>query len=89
MRLSESVPLFCRLAIIIDVLFTVAIFMSYALQGYVIVEIVWHQSLKEKYPNKKHDLMYEYAIRLLVIFVTCKYLLPEIMCLVIAVQILS
>ncbi|XP_037906992.1 proton-coupled amino acid transporter-like protein CG1139 isoform X2 [Hermetia illucens] len=58
------------LAIIIDVLFTVAIFMSYALQGYVIVEIVWHQSLKEKYPNKKHDLMYEYAIRLLVIFVT-------------------
>lgn len=53
----------CRLAKVCKICLILAVFISYGLQGYVIVDIVWLQKLKSRAEGKKHECCYEYTVR--------------------------
>lgn len=55
----------------INIMFAIAIFITYALQGYVPVEIIWNTYLNQRIQNRK--LFWEYVCRTVVTLVTCKY----------------
>lgn len=46
-----------------------AIYFSYALQGYVIVEVIWHQYLSEYFYLEEH-IITEYALRCILVLFT-------------------
>ncbi|KAF6201670.1 hypothetical protein GE061_004064, partial [Apolygus lucorum] len=54
----------------VNVIFAVAIFITYALQCYVPVEIIWSTYMKKKYEHSEHKLFYEYIMRICVVIVT-------------------
>lgn len=54
----------------VQVLFAIAIFITYALQSYVPVEIIWNTYLKEKFEKSKYSLLYEYILRTVLVLVT-------------------
>lgn len=54
----------------IKVMFAIAIFITYALQAYVPVEITWTTYLDHRI--KKNKLFWEYVVRTLVTLTTCK-----------------
>ncbi|XP_037906525.1 proton-coupled amino acid transporter-like protein CG1139 isoform X1 [Hermetia illucens] len=58
------------LAVIIKALFSVAVYFSYALQGYVPVEIIWKNYIQKKHPDIKHPVVCEYGVRVVVVIVT-------------------
>jgi len=55
----------------IKIMFAVAIFITYALQAYVPVEIMWNTYLHHRIQNRK--ILWEYVCRTLVTLATCKY----------------
>jgi Transmembrane amino acid transporter protein. len=65
---------FFSLAQSVNAIFAVAIFISYGLQCYVPVEIIWSRYLKQHLenatPGKK--LLVEYIMRVSVVLVTCE-----------------
>lgn len=59
----------------IRVLFAIAIFISYGLQCYVPVDIIWNVYLADKYKDSgKKQLVYEMLVRIVVVITTCKYM---------------
>lgn len=52
-----------RLAKICKICLILAVFISYGLQGYVIVDIVWLQKLKLRVLGNKRECWYEYIVR--------------------------
>ena len=63
---------FFSLSQAVQVLFAIAIFITYALQSYVPVEIIWSTYLKEKFEKSRYNLLYEYILRTVLVLVTCK-----------------
>ncbi|BES98561.1 amino acid transporter [Nesidiocoris tenuis] len=59
-----------KLAQSVNVIFALAIFITYALQCYVPVEIIWTTYMKKKYEHSEHKLLYEYVMRICVVIVT-------------------
>lgn len=55
---------------ITKVLFSIAIYISYALQGYVPIEIIWYNYMKKNYEDSKYKVLYEYLVRLAVLTIT-------------------
>lgn len=55
----------------IKIMFAIAIFITYALQAYVPVEILWTTYLDHRIQNRK--LLWEYVCRTVVTLVTCKW----------------
>ncbi|EDO63439.1 AGAP009894-PA, partial [Anopheles gambiae str. PEST] len=54
----------------IRVLFAIAIFISYGLQCYVPVDIIWNVYLVEKYRDSNNKLVYEMLVRIVVVITT-------------------
>lgn len=54
----------------IRVLFAVAIFISYGLQCYVPVDIIWNVYLVKKYKDSNNKFVYEMLVRIVVVIVT-------------------
>lgn len=54
---------------VVQGIFTVATFISYGLQCYVPVEIIWGNYLKKRFNEK---LKWEFAVRITIVLVTCK-----------------
>jgi len=54
----------------IKIMFAIAIFITYALQAYVPVEILWTTYLDHRIQNRK--ILWEYVCRTFVTLVTCK-----------------
>lgn len=77
--LSFSIMKFCfwslyRLAQVVKLTFAFTIFITYALQAYVPVDIVWNTYLKKKV--KKWDkVIMEYVIRIFIVLLTCEYII--------------
>lgn len=57
----------------IKIMFAIAIFITYALQGYVPVEIIWNTYLNHRIPENK--LFWEYVLRTAVTLATCELFL--------------
>ncbi|TMW40672.1 hypothetical protein DOY81_014248, partial [Sarcophaga bullata] len=64
---------------IIKVMFIVAIFVSYALQGYVIVDVLWRHYLSRLYEKEDRTIM-EFNIRCFIVLATIMmaYISPDI-----------
>uniref|UniRef100_A0A1B0D729 Amino acid transporter transmembrane domain-containing protein n=1 Tax=Phlebotomus papatasi TaxID=29031 RepID=A0A1B0D729_PHLPP len=54
----------------ITIIFAVAIFISYGLQCYVPVEIIWNQYLLKRFENSPKKLMWEFITRIVVVIIT-------------------
>ncbi|EEB18928.1 proton-coupled amino acid transporter, putative [Pediculus humanus corporis] len=54
----------------VQILFAIAIFITYALQSYVPVEIIWFTYLKDKCEKSNHSLLYEYLLRTTLVILT-------------------
>lgn len=57
------------------VVFAFAIFISYGLQCYVPVHIIWKDYVSEKIQNSENSGRYQLLLRLVITFVTCEYYL--------------
>lgn len=53
-------------------IFSLAIFITYALQCYVPLDILWEQRLKRRLEKSNHLLLWEYVFRTLIVIGTCK-----------------
>lgn len=62
----------CRLVKVCRVCFILAVFISYGLNGYVIVDILWLQKLKAR-ADGKHDCCYEYMVRYAIVLASGMY----------------
>lgn len=71
-RLIEILLLFDRMAQSIKVMFAIAIFITYALQAYVPVEIAWSTYIDHRV--KENKVFWEYVIRTIVTLATCEYI---------------
>lgn len=54
----------------VNIIFAIAIFITYALQCYVPVEIIWNTYMKKRYENSEHRLLVEYIMRTGVVITT-------------------
>lgn len=61
-----------RLSQSIKVIFAVAIFISYGLQCYVPVEIIWNTYLVHRLQDSDKKLQWEFVTRIGVVIATCK-----------------
>lgn len=61
----------CRLAQAVKLIFAFAIFITYALQAYVPVDIIWNTYMKKRIQNWDKATM-EYLLRISVVLITCK-----------------
>ena len=77
LKIASSSCICFRLAQIIILMFSLAIFFSYALQFYVPIEIVqpW---FNRKFPHNK--FLVNYGLRYMVVLITCKYDLSLLPC---------
>lgn len=66
--------IYCRAAQVVLIIFAVSIFISYALQAYVPISILWGTYLIQKYENSDRKLLFEFATRLAVVIFTCKFI---------------
>lgn len=55
---------------VVQGIFTVATFISYGLQCYVPVEIIWGNYLSKRFNGK---IGWEFAVRIVIVLITCKY----------------
>ncbi|KAK4872815.1 hypothetical protein RN001_014844 [Aquatica leii] len=58
------------LAKLVQALNSIAIFISYGLQGFVPVDIIWNTYLLKRLSDVKHPWMYEYILRIMLVIVT-------------------
>lgn len=65
----------CSLAQVIIISYSVAIYISYGLQGYVPVQIMWTNYIAKRVEdvNEKKKAFYEYLLRIICVIVTCKF----------------
>lgn len=64
---------FCfSIAQCVMVIFAVATFISYGLQGYVPVAIIWGTYLSKRFENSERKLQWEILVRVLIVLATCK-----------------
>lgn len=68
-----NVLFFLRLAQSVRVMMGLAIFLSYGLQFYVPMNIIW-PLLKDRLQSEKAQLYGEYILRTVIVTFTCKYL---------------
>lgn len=70
-----TVYLLFRLAKAVKLLYSGAIFITYALSNYVICDIIWTNSIKSKITtsSKFTRISWEYVVRTAMVFVTCTY----------------
>lgn len=54
-------------------MFAVAIFISYGLQAFVPVSIIWDTYIEKRLADSEHKLLWEYVLRVLTVIVTCKF----------------
>lgn len=59
------------------IIFAVATFISYGLQGYVPVAIIWGTYLSKRFENSPKKLHWELLVRILIVLATCKHSLYE------------
>lgn len=52
-------------------LFTLAVLISYGLQGYVIVDILWNNHFRMRYEGTDSECRYEYMLRYAIVFSSC------------------
>lgn len=66
-----------RLSQAVQIIFAIAVFISYGLQGYVPVEIIWKTYLREKLEGSSSGKLtfYEYLTRVVVAIFICKMVL--------------
>lgn len=57
--------------------FAIAIYISYALQAYVPIEIIWNTYLKTKLEQSNKKLLIEYIMRTVIVILTCESLEKE------------
>ena len=72
--INRSIPFVLRLAQIIILLFATAIFLSYAIQFYVPLEILL-PAAKARFPRR--ETLVDYGLRYAFVLVTCKYSFPS------------
>lgn len=63
-----------RAAKAVKILYALAVFVSYSLQGYVPFEILWYSYIRNRIENSKKLMMYEYILRFGIVIVTCELL---------------
>ncbi|EAT41137.1 AAEL001429-PA [Aedes aegypti] len=68
--LTLNLPEMDILSRTIRILFAVAIFISYGLQCYVPVDIIWNVYLVQKYKDSNNKFVYEMLVRIVVVIVT-------------------
>lgn len=68
--ITLNIPSQDNLALAIKVMFAIAIFISYALQCYVPVEIIWKNYLFKRYDGTGNERKAEYVLRILVVLAT-------------------
>lgn len=56
----------------VKIIFAVATFISYGLQGYVPVAIIWGTYLSKKFEHSDKKLHWELLVRILIVIATCK-----------------
>lgn len=49
------------------------VFTSHALYIYVAIDILWNEYICKRLENSNRKLLWEYALRTVVVFITCKY----------------
>lgn len=64
---------FCRLTVTVRVLYSVAIIISYGLQAYVPIEILWDTYIQKRLDGTDSYLAWEYFLRISAVLLTCKY----------------
>lgn len=77
-----SIKRCCRLAKSVNILYSIAIFISYGLQGYVPVKILWESYIVKHLEGSDHLLAWEYLLRISSVLVTCKiakYVLKQLL----------
>lgn len=67
------IPLWNRLAESVRLMMALSIFLSYALQFYVPMDIMW-PAIKSRIPTERMQLISEYAFRTLLVIFSCKFL---------------
>jgi solute carrier family 36 (proton-coupled amino acid transporter) len=63
-----------RLAQGVKIMFSLAIFITYALQAYVPVDIIWNNYLDAKFAKNPFKLYIELGVRTVLVLITCKAL---------------
>lgn len=56
----------------VKIIFALATFISYGLQGYVPVAIIWGTYLSKRFENSNRKLQWELLVRILIVIATCK-----------------
>lgn len=56
----------------VNILYALAVFVSYSLQGYVPFEILWESYIRKRVENSKNLVIYEYLLRFSIVIVTCE-----------------
>lgn len=69
--LFSSVLLVSRLAESVRLMMALSIFLSYALQFYVPIDIAW-PAIKAKIPTERMQVIWEYIFRTVLVIITCK-----------------
>lgn len=59
---------------LVRVLYAIAVYISYGLQCYPSVEILWNTYIYDRIKDSNHLLFWEYVLRVAAVLVTCKYL---------------
>lgn len=72
-RMMVPFPYGCSAAQVCKVMFSVAIFVTYALQCYVPFDVLWVQRLKPALEKSSHILLWEYVFRAAIVGATCEY----------------
>ncbi|XP_017773901.1 PREDICTED: proton-coupled amino acid transporter-like protein CG1139 isoform X2 [Nicrophorus vespilloides] len=68
--ITTSLPVENILAQVVMLMLALAIFITYALQCYVAVDITWNEYLAPRVSKGKRKLFYEYCIRTLIVLIT-------------------
>lgn len=61
------------LTMAVRILYSIAIFISYGLQGYVPVQIMWDTYIVKRLDGSDHLLLWEYLLRVGAVLITSKY----------------
>lgn len=72
MIMIENYSFNFRIAKVIQGFFTVATFISYGLQCFVPVDIIWGNYLSKLFGKSRNILLWEYVVRIVIVLITCK-----------------
>lgn len=79
---KKIILIYFSLAQVIIISYSIAIYISYGLQGYVPVQIMWSNYIAKRVEdvNEKKKAFYEYLLRIVCVIVTCK--ISRIVCII-------